>query len=697
MPEPVAGEPPSPGPPPPPPLPPATPPPWEWPPGPVPHIDGPPAPPTAELPQVDAAPEGPPSTAPEAVDAFDVAAEIPIEIAAAPDDPAGVPAEPAAAPEGLPPAPDDPSTPFWYHQPSEPGERARQFYDWVRRTWTASTTPHGGSGEPVEVAYRTHQILVFAAGTGVVVGLVTVLLKKATLDWLADPMVNQPIWLRAAGPAIGLVVAWAALGALARKASSATTDEYIRSFHTSPHVPPDRQPVLGRTVASVGTVGYGGALSPEGPAIYLGAVIGSTIQQRLARFFSREDAKALMVAGAAAGVAAIFKAPATGALFAIELPYQSDVARRVGLPAMIGAVTGYVTAALIDGTAPLFPIAGSTFDGKDLVGALLVGLLCGIGARGFSLGLAQLQSFVSATPLVWRMLGAGALLFGLAYAADAAFDEPLSLGAGYDVIAWAVSPSVSLWLVALMLGVRVAATMATWGGGGAGGFFLPLVVCGALIGRLLGGGLGFADTELLLVVGMAAFLGAGYRTPLAAVLFVAETTGRAGFVVPALVATAAAQLVVGRTSVSPAQRAGRLGHLDRRKELPISAVLETDVRTVPPDATVQELLAVHLVANRRRAVPVVGDGGAFLGLAVLDEVVHVRREAWSTTTVDTIARVDAPRGRITWLVRDALAAMESAGTDMLPIVDGDDRFVGVVTTDDILELDEILDRTAKAR
>jgi CIC family chloride channel protein len=384
-------------------------------------------------------------------------------------------------------------------------------------------------------------------------------------------------------------------------------------------------------------------------------------------------------------------------LFAVEVPYQTDVARRVGLPAMIGAVTGYVTAALIDGTEPLFPIAGAHFDGKDLVGALIVGLLCGVVARGFSLGLAELQGRLAATPLVWRMLGAGALLFGLAYAADAAFDRPLSLGAGYDVIAWAVSPTVSLWLVGLMLGVRLAATTVTWGGGGAGGFFLPLAVSGALIGRLLGGAMGFADTELLLVVGMAAFLGAGYRTPLAAVLFVAETTGRAGFVVPALVATAAAQLVVGRTSVSPAQRAGRLGHLERRNELPISAVLQTDVPTVPPDATVDELLAVHLVANRRRAVPVVGDGGLFLGLAVLDEVVHVRRDAWPTTTIATIVRADTARGRTTWLVREALAAMETAGTDLLPIVDADDRFVGLVTTEDILELDAILDRTARAR
>jgi CIC family chloride channel protein len=590
------------------------------------------------------------------------------------------------------------AAPFWYQQPSEPGERAKQFYAWARKVWTSSTTPHAEAGEPSEVGYRTQQILVLSAATGVLVGLVAVVLEKATLEWLPDPLEDQPLWLRAAGPAVGLIVAWAALRFLTNRASPATTDAYIQSYHTSPHEPLGHGSVLGRTVAAVGTIGYGGALGPDGPGIYLGAVIGSTLQQRLARFFSREDAKALMVAGAAAGVAAVFKAPATGALFAIEVPYQTDVARRVGLPAMIGAVTGYVTAALMDGTEPLFPIAGSSaFDGKDLVGALIVGLLCGLGARGFSIGLAQLTEQLAKVPVWARLAGAGLVLFGLAFLSEAAFDRPLSLGAGYDVIFWAGGSAVSLWLIGAMLGIRLAAVVSTWGGGGVGGFFLPLLVSGALIGRLAGGAIGFADTELLLVVGMAAFLGAGYRTPLAAVLFVAETTGRAGFVVPALVAVAVAQLVVGRTSVSPAQRAGRLGHLERRRELPISAVLETDVRTVPPDATLEELLDFHLVASRRRAVPVVGSDNRFLGLAELDEIVHVRREAWSTTTIETIARTDAPRGRTTWLVRDALAAMERAGTDMLPIIDGQDRFVGLVTTEDILNLDEILDRTAKAR
>jgi CBS domain-containing protein len=401
------------------------------------------------------------------------------------------------------------------------------------------------------------------------------------------------------------------------------------------------------------------------------------------------------VAGAAAGMAAVFKAPATGALFAIEVPYQSDVARRVALPAIIGAAAGYVTAALVDDLTPLLPLTSvySPFGATELVGAVVVGLLCGAAARGFSLGLSLLGQRAATLPGVARLGAAGVLLFGLAYLADALFDTPLTIGPGYDVVAWVGDPTRSLWLILALLLMRGLATTATATGGGVGGYFVPLAVAGALLGRLAGEVMSFDDTNLFLVVGMAAFIGAGLRTPLAAVLFAAEATGQPGFVVPALVATAAGQLVIGRASVSRAQREGRLGHLERRFDLPISAVLQTDVRTVPPDATVEEFLAVHLLATRRRAVPVVDHDNRYRGVALLDEVAAVPREAWATTTVGKVTHTDAPRGMTTWLIRDAVQTMQAEGTDLLPVVDGEDRFVGVVTTGDILRLDEILEKT----
>src|SRR3546814_1540116 len=79
------------------------------------------------------------------------------------------------------------------------------------------------------------------------------------------------------------------------------------------------------------------------------------------------------------------------------------------------------------------------------------------------------------------------------------------------------------------------------------------LIQGALVGRAMGGIFDSANATLFPVVGMAAFLGAGYRVPLAAVVFVAEFTGRPGFVVPGLIAAVVAQLVMGKASISDRQ------------------------------------------------------------------------------------------------------------------------------------------------
>ena len=257
-------------------------------------------------------------------------------------------------------------------------------------------------------------------------------------------------------------------------------------------------------------------------------------------------------------------------------------------------------------------------------------------------------------------------------------------------MAWALDPRHGLGLVVAMFFLRALATTATVAGGGAGGLFVPLVIQGVLVGRAVGGLFGAPDSSLFPVIGIAAFLGAGYRVPLAAVMFVAETTGRPGFVVPGLIAAAVAQLAMGRSSVSPYQVAARAGHLERRFSLPISAALQADVMTVPPDTTVREFFALHLIGNRQKSVPVVDESHQYVGMARMDELDKVDERQWETEPVLTIARTDLPTGRPHWTLREAVEAMQAADIDRLAIVDSDGRFVGVVSTSEILKLDEIL-------
>ncbi|MGH9164080.1 MAG: chloride channel protein [Acidimicrobiales bacterium] len=444
-----------------------------------------------------------------------------------------------------------------------------------------------------------------------------------------------------------------------------------------------------KLLAAVATLGLGGPVGYEGPSIYAGAAVGTSLQRRLRRFFTAADAKVLLVAGAAAGVAAIFKAPVTGLVFALEVPYQEDLARKMLLPAAISAAASYVTFAAIAGTEPLLPVAGQPpFDLRDLGGAAAVGLIAGLLARAF-VALVQAAKALSSrgNPVVRATIG-GLVMAAVVLAGHLITEEPLVIGPGYDALRWALDPQRSVVAIIALGTLRVVGTTAVLGGGGVGGLFIPLVIQGALVGRALGGVFDTANTTLFPVVGMAAFLGAGYRVPLAAVVFVAEVTGRPGFVVPGLIAAVVAQLVVGRASVSAYQIAGRVGHLEGRLRLPLSSVVDTETRTVPPDATVEELFWQHLVAGRQHSTAVV-DGDTYLGIVGTDQANTIDRSAWPTTRVAAIMRTDVAAAEPAWPLRDAIEAMDAAATDRLAVCDAG-GFVGVITATDLVQLDEIL-------
>lgn len=549
---------------------------------------------------------------------------------------------------------------------------------------------------------RRRVLLPAALVVGVVTGLAVAAFDAITANAALGHLFDAPLAVQAAAPAAGLVVALLCLRFIAGGADATTSDAYITAFHDR-HKPLDQRPVLGRVAASIATLGSGGAMGFEGPAIYIGSAVGAAAQTRVGRLIRSEDAKALLVAGAAGGLAAIFKAPATGVLYALEVPYTEDIARHGIVSSLVAAASSYLTFVLVMGTRPIVHLTtvGTGFAGVDLIGAVIVGLLAGVGARVFVWVLSRAKQLSHSLHPAVRIACFGAGSAVLVVVSRELFGDTLSLGPGYQVFGWIADPTRAVWLVAALLVVRLAAFAFTVAGGGAGGKFIPLVVEGAILGRLVAGVLHAAGLHssgdpattmsLFTVLGIAAFLGAGYRTPLAGVMFVAESTGKAVFVVPGLIAAAVSQLFMADRSVSPVQHSRRHGYLEARFELPIASALMTDVLTLPADATVAEFVTQHVVAHRQRAAVVLDDSGAYLGLCVLRDAAAVPRDEWNARRVTEVMRTDVPTAEVSWKLRDALAALDGLETDRLAVLDDDGAFVGEIRHDEIVKLGELLD------
>ena len=393
------------------------------------------------------------------------------------------------------------------------------------------------------------RMIVGSAFVGLVTGLVILAVKVAVEEANKELLQAEP-WVIAVVLMAGSMVTVLVVRFFAGRSPS-TTDRYIEQFHDDPdgidvrHAP-------GRLVASVTTGASGVPMGLEGPAVYAGSA-AATVVRRWLRPFASVDMHALLVAGAAAGVATVFKAPLTGVIFALEAPHHNTFERSAVVPALVGSTVGYLTLIVVKGTDPMFPVDDLDITVGYVFGAAVLGVICGACARGFAHLVHRAEHYATREPTLVRGLIAGAVLVGMFLLGRALTDENVAITAGFNATKWALDPQNSIPLLLAVLGIRVVATAVAVGGGMVGGLFVPLLAMGGIVGAIVADVGSVEETGLYVLIGAAAFLGAGYGTPIAALAFVAETTGLPGFLIPGVVAVAAAQLVMSNRTVSPAQ------------------------------------------------------------------------------------------------------------------------------------------------
>ena len=358
-------------------------------------------------------------------------------------------------------------------------------------------------------------------------------------EGLVDAASRLVWWHRALVPMVGGVLAGWVLHFVGRTFVSHKAVEYIEAIRVGDGKIGFRASIL-KSFASLLTISSGGSIGREGSMVQLAAMLGSRLGL-LAR--APIPRLRLMVAcGVAAGIAAAYNAPISGALFASEIVLGSTSMESFG-PLVIASVISSSTIRRFLGYGPVFDVPHIVFASNwELSFYIVLGVLLGHLAPPFLalIDFAKSQFMRLKLPLYWQ-LGLGGLVVGCISAG-----VPEVWGNGYSVVSHVLQGQlIGVWLLVVLL-AKVLATSATVGSGGVGGVLTPSLFVGAAIGGLVGELFHGLAPQIASVpsayalIGMGGFLAATTQAPLTSIMMIFEMTLDYNIVLPLMLACVAA-------------------------------------------------------------------------------------------------------------------------------------------------------------
>jgi CIC family chloride channel protein len=531
-------------------------------------------------------------------------------------------------------------------------------------------------------------------------------------------------WMLLLVPVVGGIVSGFLVYTFAPEAEGHGTDAAIAAYHYHKGVIRPRVPLV-KIIASALTLGTGGSGGREGPIAQIGAGFGSFLGGLLR--LRPAERRVLMAAGMGAGVAAIFRAPLAGALFAAEIMYRSpDFESEVIMPAVLASITAYTTFGMVFGWNSLFSLPEElikqlSFDDPTrlvpyLVLALFVAVLAMLYTRSFY-GLTHLFHKLPMRPHLKPAVGAlltGLVALGLFYAFGGEKKVLSVLSFGYGILqdSMTMSPAEegNFGLAAALLAVavgKILTTGLTIGSGGSGGVFGPSMVIGGCAGGALGiffhwlgaktGWTGLAPHPAsFIIVGMAGFFAAAAKTPISTLVMVGEMTGGYNLLLPTLWVCALAFLLSDEQSIYSSQVLSRSLSPAHQGEYVRDVLAGISVRqfvtpgqefpSLRPADRLPEIVRCFNVGSFH-ALPVLDPQGRLLGVVGLEEVLLASQSpnlAGLVVAEDLMQSDVTPLGPADRLDR-ALELFVESDLLALPVVDDskERRVIAVVKRADI--------------
>lgn len=371
-----------------------------------------------------------------------------------------------------------------------------------------------------------------------------------------------------------------------------------------------------KPLASGIVIGSGGPFGAEGPVIMTGGSIGSLIAQHFR--LSAAERKALLVAGATAGMTAVFGTPVAAMLLAVEL-LLFELRPRSLLPVAVACTVAGFARPLLMAPGPLFPLQTAVPGPLAMLSCLLAGLLSGALAAILSQSLYKVEDLFGKLPVHWMWWPAiGGLAVGVG-----GFLQPRALGVGYDVIRDLLHNHLAWGVVLALLGIKAVIWVIALASGTSGGVLAPLLMIGAGLGVALSQVLPGNDPALWPLVCMAATLAGTMRAPLTAAVFAFGLTHDSNALLPLIAASSVAYgftvLTMPRSILT--EKIARRGYhiyreygVDPLERHSVEEVMTREVQSIDAGLSLSEAMSRYFGPGQiHRAFPVLRDG-ALLGV-----------------------------------------------------------------------------------
>jgi CIC family chloride channel protein len=433
-------------------------------------------------------------------------------------------------------------------------------------------------------------------------------------------------------------------------------------------------------------IGSGGPFGAEGPIIMTGGSIGSLIAQ----FFhlSAAERKTLLVAGACAGMTAIFGTPVAAVLLAVELMLFEFRPRSLLPVALACAVAGFVRP-LLFGAGPLFPLHTAPVAITALPACIVAGLLSGILSSVLTHALYKTEDLFSKMPVHWMWWPAiGGVIVGIG-----GYFQPRALGVGYDVIGDLLSNHMALTVAVSLLAVKAIIWTVALGSGTSGGVLAPLLMIGAGLGIAIAPVMPGASPSLWALVCMAGVLGGVLGAPLTAIVFAFGLTHDSDALLPLLLTTGISygfSVLTMRRSIMTEKIARRGFHIYREygvdplERQHVADLMSNQVISIDAGLTVGEARERYFGSEQQhRGYPLVKDG-KLIGMVDRNMVMHA--------SPDELCRDLAAEGRGPAVVlphetvRTIAGRMAMHHLERMPVVDNltNMRLIGIISRSDML-------------